>query len=177
MAQLRGVTHMEKTGETHVNTFYDLHHTPTGELLMMSDGESLTDLHMTMGKYVPAMGANWVRDKQLTVFAQTKRELDAYFAGKLRAFTVPLAPRGTEFQRQAWRALTQIGYGNTWTYGEQAARMGRPKAVRAVGAANGKNPIGIIIPCHRVIGASGALTGYAGGLHNKEFLLKLEGIL
>ena len=176
MAQLCGVAHMEKIGETDVNTFYDLHHTPTGELLMMSDGESLTDLHMTAGKYVPATGAQWVRSVGLPLFDQTKRELDAYFAGTLKKFTVPLAPQGTDFQRQAWRALTQIGYGTTCTYGEQAARMGRPKAVRAVGAANGKNPIGIIIPCHRVIGANGALTGYAGGLHNKELLLKLEGI-
>jgi methylated-DNA-[protein]-cysteine S-methyltransferase len=156
--------------------FYDLYDSPTGELMMMSDGQRLTDLHMSAGKYVPAIDERWVRDGQQSVFTQTKRELDAYFLGTLRAFTVPLAPRGTDFQRSAWHALTQISFGTTCTYGQQAARMGNPKAVRAVGAANGKNPIGIIIPCHRVIGANGALTGYAGGLHNKEFLLKLEGI-
>lgn len=160
-----------------MTTYYQLHDSPTGELLLLSNGEALTALHMTAGKYVPAMHADWVRDERRPVLTQTMRELDAYFLGKLRAFTVPLAPEGTDFQRQAWRALTQIAYGKTCTYGQQALQMGKPKAVRAVGAANGKNPIGIIIPCHRVIGASGALTGYAGGLHNKEFLLKLEGVL
>lgn len=160
-----------------MTTYYQLHDSPTGELLLLSNGEALTALHMTAGKYVPAMHADWVRDERLPVLTQTKRELDAYFVGTLRAFTVPLAPEGTDFQRLAWRALTQIAYGRTCTYGQQALQMGKPKAVRAVGAANGKNPIGIIIPCHRVIGASGALTGYAGGLHNKEFLLKLEGVV
>ena len=92
-------------------------------------------------------------------------------------FATPIAPNGTEFQKLAWIALTKIPFGEKRTYGQQAAMIGRPKAVRAIGAANGKNPISIIVPCHRVIGSNGALTGYAGGLHNKEFLLKLEGIL
>ena len=85
--------------------------------------------------------------------------------------------QGTEFQKRAWIALTKIPYGETRSYGQQAHSIGQPAAVRAIGAANGKNPIGIIVPCHRVIGANGSLTGYAGGLHNKEFLLKLEGIV
>lgn len=157
--------------------YCDLHDSPTGELLLMSDGNALTDLHMTAGKYVPKSSADWVRDERLPLFTQTKRELDAYFQGKLRAFTMPLAPRGTDFQKRAWIALTKIPYGETRTYGQQAQICGQPSAVRAIGAANGKNPIGIIVPCHRVIGANGTLTGYAGGLHNKEFLLKLEGIL
>ena len=156
--------------------FYQLHDSPTGELLLLSSGEALTALHMTAGKYVPAMNEDWVRD-ELPIFVQTKRELDAYFLGTLRAFTIPLAPHGTDFQKRAWIALTKIPYGETRSYGQQAQIVGQPSAVRAIGAANGKNPIGIIIPCHRVIGANGALTGYAGGLHNKEFLLKLEGIL
>lgn len=157
--------------------YYDLHDSPTGELLLVSNGEALTDLHMTAGKYVPMISHDWVRDKALPLFTQTKCELDAYFQGKLRAFTVSLAPRGTDFQKRAWIALTKIPYGETRTYGQQAQIVGQPSAVRAIGAANGKNPIGIIVPCHRVIGANGTLTGYAGGLHNKEFLLKLEGIL
>ena len=157
--------------------YYDLHDSPTGELMLMSDGNALTDLHMTAGKYVPTISKDWVRDERLPLFAQTKRELDAYFHGKLRAFTMPLAPQGTDFQKRAWIALTKIPYGETRTYGQQAQIVGQPSAVRAIGAANGKNPIGIIVPCHRVIGANGTLTGYAGGLHNKEFLLKLEGIL
>ena len=128
-------------------------------------------------KYVPAMHDDWVRDGRLPVITQTKHELDAYFLGTLRVFTIPLAPHGTDFQKRAWIALTKIPYGETRSYGQQAHSIGSPAAVRAIGAANGKNPIGIIVPCHRVIGANGALTGYAGGLHNKEFLLKLEGIL
>lgn len=160
-----------------MTTYYQLHDSPTGELLLVSDGEALTDLHMTAGKYVPMIGKDWVRDERLPVLTQTQRELDAYFQGKLRVFTMPLAPKGTDFQKRVWIALTKIPYGETRSYGQQAHSIGQPAAVRAVGAANGKNPIGIIVPCHRVIGANGTLTGYAGGLHNKEFLLKLEGIL
>lgn len=160
-----------------MTTYYDLHDSPTGELLLVSNGEALTDLHMTAGRYVPMISQDWVRDRTRPLFTQTKRELDAYFQGKLRTFTMPLAPSGTDFQKRAWIALTKIPYGETRTYGQQAQIVGQPSAVRAIGAANGKNPIGIIVPCHRVIGANGTLTGYAGGLHNKEFLLKLEGIL
>jgi methylated-DNA-[protein]-cysteine S-methyltransferase len=159
-----------------MTTFYQLHDTPVGELLLLSNGDALTATHMTAGKYVPTMNGEWVRDERLPVLMQTKRELDAYFQGKLRAFTMKLAPHGTDFQKRAWIALSKIPYGETRTYGQQAQIVGQPSAVRAIGAANGKNPIGIIVPCHRVIGANGSLTGYAGGLHNKEFLLKLEGI-
>ena len=160
-----------------MTTYYQLYDTPVGELLLLSNGDALTATHMTAGKYVPAMSVDWVCDERLPILTQTKRELDAYFRGTLRAFTVPLAPHGTDFQQRAWMALTQIPYGETRTYGQQAHSIGSPKAVRAIGAANGKNPIGIIVPCHRVIGANGTLTGYAGGLRNKEFLLKLEGIV
>ena len=159
-----------------MTTYYQLHDSPTGELLLLSNGVALTALHMTAGKYVPAMHDDWVHDEQ-PIFTQTKRELDAYFLGKLRTFTMPLAPHGTDFQKRAWIALTKIPYGETRSYGQQAHSIGSPAAVRAIGAANGKNPIGIIVPCHRVIGANGSLTGYAGGLRNKEFLLKLEGIV
>jgi methylated-DNA-[protein]-cysteine S-methyltransferase len=101
--------------------------------------------------------------------------LSAYFGGELKAFALSLAPEGTSFQKAAWDALCEIPYGETRTYGEQAARLGHPNASRAVGAANGRNPLAIVVPCHRVIGASGKLTGYYGGLHIKEALLKLEG--
>ena len=160
-----------------MTTYYTLHNSPTGELLLMSDGKALTDLHMTAGKYVPEARTDWLRYDELPGFKLAQCELDAYFAGELRAFSVPLAPRGTDFQKRVWTALTKIPFGETRTYGQQAAMIGQPAAVRAVGAANGKNPIGIIVPCHRVIGANGSLTGYAGGLHNKELLLRLEGLL
>ncbi|HEX5416312.1 MAG TPA: methylated-DNA--[protein]-cysteine S-methyltransferase [Chloroflexota bacterium] len=105
------------------------------------------------------------------------RELDAYFAGSLQEFSVPMDLRGTAFQRQVWEALCRIPYGKTLTYGELARSIGRPEAARAVGLANGSNPVSIVVPCHRVIGANGSLTGYGGGLHRKDALLRLEGSL
>lgn len=105
---------------------------------------------------------------------QLERELTEYFDGERHSFTVPLAPKGTEFQTQVWQALVELGYGNTCSYGDIALQIARPKAVRAVGAANGANPIAIIVPCHRVIGKNGKLTGYAYGLSMKQQLLTLE---
>ena len=149
---------------------------PVGTLLALTKSDAIIALHMVGGKHVPATNDVWIDSPKLPVFLQLRQELTEYFAGTRRAFDVKLAPEGTEFQQAAWAALTKIPYGQTRTYGEQAVAIGKPAAVRAVGAANGRNPIGILVPCHRVIGASGALTGYAGGLHNKEFLLRLEGI-
>lgn len=157
--------------------YYQLHPSPVGELLLVSNGQAITDLHIHAGKYVPAIQAEWIPDAGCAVLTQLRHELDAYFAGRLRSFGVALAPLGTEFQKQAWAALTRIPFGTTRTYGQQARAMDRPSATRAVGAANGRNPIGIVVPCHRVIGGDGSLTGYAGGLAAKKFLLKLEGVL
>src|SRR5262245_7554070 len=109
------------------------------------------------------------------VLVETERQLAAYFAGRRKTFDLPLDPIGTDFQTQVWRALCTIPYGETRAYAQIARQIGRPTAVRAVGAANGRNPISIVVPCHRVIGSSGALTGFAGGLATKEFLLRLEG--
>jgi methylated-DNA-[protein]-cysteine S-methyltransferase len=107
-------------------------------------------------------------------FKEVKYQLDAYFAGELQDFDLPLLPTGTRFQERVWQALAEIPYGETWSYGELARHIGKPKASRAVGAANGINPIPVIIPCHRVIGSSGKLTGFGGGLETKQYLLKLE---
>lgn len=150
---------------------------PLGDLLLASDGQALTDLHILSGKFVPTIAANWQEQAQHPVLAQTQQELAEYFAGQRQAFTLPLAPRGTAFQQAAWQALLDIPFGQTRSYGQQAAAMGKPRAVRAVGGANGRNPISIIIPCHRVLGASGALTGYSGGMQHKIFLLRHEGVL
>jgi len=109
------------------------------------------------------------------VLLQCQKELEEYFEGKRKDFDVPLAPSGTAFQKQVWNELLKIGYGNTTSYIAIAKKMNNPGAVRAVGLANGKNPIGVIIPCHRVIGEDGSLTGYAGGLWRKKWLLDLEG--
>jgi methylated-DNA-[protein]-cysteine S-methyltransferase len=149
---------------------------PMGAMLAIATDDAITDLHIVSGKYVPKFDDSWIDSPKLPVFLQLRRELGEYFAGQRKTFEVRLAPEGTEFQRAAWNALTKIPFGQTRSYGEQAAAIGKPKAVRAIGAANGRNPIAIVVPCHRVIGANGALTGYAGGLDKKEFLLRLEGI-
>ena len=111
------------------------------------------------------------------VLRETHAQLDDYFAGKRRTFDLPLAPRGTEFQCGVWRTLATIPYGETISYAQLATRVGKPSAMRAVGAANGRNPLPIVLPCHRVIGSDGSLTGFGGGLPTKQFLLSLEGAL
>ena len=155
-------------------TAYSIHASPIGDLLLVTDDTALTRLHVLNGKYVPAVQADWRRDRSHPVLLQTQRELDAYFARQLQAFSVPIAPQGTPFQRSVWAALTTIPYGATRTYAQQAQAIGQPAAIRAVGAANGRNPISIIVPCHRVIGADRAMTGYAGGVPAKRWLLDLE---
>jgi methylated-DNA-[protein]-cysteine S-methyltransferase len=156
---------------------YCIHPSPLGDLLLVSNGAALTDLHVMRGKYVPTIEAGWQCVPDDPVLRLTASELDAYFSRRLTQFSVPLAPHGTPFQQAAWAALCAIPYGQTRSYGAQALAMGKPAAARAVGAANGRNPLGIIIPCHRVLGANGDLTGYAGGLDAKQFLLRLEGAL
>jgi methylated-DNA-[protein]-cysteine S-methyltransferase len=141
---------------------------PIGELQLVGDGRSLTRLEMAPRGF-PA-GAS--RDPE--AFGDAEEQLDAYFAGELTGFDLPLAPAGSGFQLAVWAALTRIPYGETASYGEIAAEVGRPDAVRAVGSTNGRNPIAVIIPCHRVIGADGTLMGYGGGLPRKRLLLELE---
>ena len=141
---------------------------PVGDLLLTSDGIALTGLYLNDA--TPPAGA--VEDG--APFAEVIAEFDAYFAGELTAFTVPVAPRGTPFQERVWAALMTIPHGTTISYGEQARRLGVPNASRAVGAANGRNPVSIVVPCHRVVGGNGALTGYGGGLERKKWLLDFE---
>ena len=145
---------------------------PVGRLLLAGDGRSLIHLCFQSGPRPQAPAASWVADA--APFGAAIGQLGEYFAGRRHSFDLPLAPRGTEFQRRVWRALTGIPYGTTISYGELARRIGQPSASRAVGLANGANPLPIVVPCHRVIGADGSLTGYAGGLHRKRFLLALE---
>jgi methylated-DNA-[protein]-cysteine S-methyltransferase len=148
---------------------------PVGALLLAGDGLTLRRLAFLRGTAaVPETG--WKADSR-GVLDPVCRELDRYFAGRLRAFATRVAPDGTAFQRRVWRALCDIPYGTTTSYGELARTIGAETAVRAVGAANGANPIAIIVPCHRVIGANGSLTGFGGGLHVKRLLLEHEGAL
>jgi methylated-DNA-[protein]-cysteine S-methyltransferase len=141
--------------------------TPIGPLVLAGDGEALRVI-----RFHGHQDEAWVVDR--APFGNAIAQLKAYFAGKLTDFELKLEPEGTEFQRSVWGALGSIPYGETTTYSEIAKRIGKPKAIRAVGAANGANPLPIVIPCHRVIGSNGKLTGFGGGLPVKELLLKLE---
>lgn len=147
---------------------------PIGPLLLLSDGESLTGLYMNEHKCGPAASAAWTQNDALPLFITVREQLAAYFAGTLTAFDLPLAPHGTPFQQRVWNTLRDVPYGQTVSYGELARQVGSPGAARAVGAANGANPLSIVVPCHRVVGTKGLLTGYAGGMGRKQFLLTLE---
>ena len=152
--------------------YYDYMETPIGSLMLAGDGENLVELGFPSGKAARRHVRDW--QEHPTSFAEVKEQLSAYFDGRLQEFSVPLAPTGTEFQLRVWQALRKIPYGETISYGELAKSIGKPTASRAVGAANGRNPIPVIIPCHRVIGASGKLVGFGGGLATKQRLLALE---
>lgn len=145
---------------------------PVGELLLTAKDNALTGIYFEGAQ--PAIDDNWKKRPDHPVLRKTQGQLAEYFAGKRKAFDLPLAPTGTVFQKQVWKALENIPYGETQSYGGIARRIKKSKAVRAVGAANGANPIPIVVPCHRVIGANGTLTGYGGGLWRKKKLLALE---
>jgi methylated-DNA-[protein]-cysteine S-methyltransferase len=154
------------------------HASPIGPLLLVgerdgSGGVRLSGIFMEEHRHGPAVDPSWVEDP--AAFREVTRQLDEYFAGSRASFDLALAPAGTPFQQRVWAELARIPAGTTVTYGELARRAGRPGAARAVGAAVGRNPVSIVVPCHRVVGSDGALTGYAGGIARKAFLLALEG--
>ncbi|MBA8824878.1 methylated-DNA-[protein]-cysteine S-methyltransferase [Saccharopolyspora lacisalsi] len=154
---------------TTVHTVID---SPLGELTAVATDGHLTGLYFD--GHQRGHGQVELGDRVETGFEETARQLDEYFTGGRRHFELPLAPRGETFDRRVWSLLTEIDYGRTRTYGELARELGGTGFAQAVGAANGRNPIAVIVPCHRVIGADGSLTGYAGGLERKRFLLRLE---
>ncbi len=159
---------------------YTVIDSPIGQLTLVADDETsaLKALYMVEHRHAPdvsTFGDRLVGGDVEPVFDEVIRQLGEYFAGERRVFDVPTAPAGTAFQLAVWQQLRAIRYGETRTYGELASALGNPKAVRAVGLANGRNPLSIVVPCHRVIGASGAMTGFGGGIERKEFLLALEG--
>ena len=153
-------------------THYCIIESPVGKLLLTASGKHLTRLSFQNGKHPIKPDPTWVYNQQ--PFHETIEQLTTYFSGKRKAFTMKTALAGTPFQQQVWQALKTIPYGKTVSYGEIAQAIGKPQASRAVGAANGKNPISIIFPCHRVIGSTGNLVGYGGGLSIKKKLLALE---
>ena len=160
---------------------YSIIDSPVGEVLLTADDEHLTGVYLdgfdaVLERLSLRSGAEAIENPDLPVLVSASAQLGEYFAGQRTTFDLPLAPTGTDFQLQVWEALTTIPFGTTAGYGELAGWIDRPTASRAVGAANGRNPISIIVPCHRVIGASGALTGYAWGEERKRTLLDLEGV-
>ncbi|TGD75301.1 methylated-DNA--[protein]-cysteine S-methyltransferase [Mangrovimicrobium sediminis] len=154
--------------------YYSVIDSPIDPLLLSGDGERLRGVQMGATKPDQGGAVNWHRDDAL--FAAARAQLQAYFGGELKEFDLPLDLAGTGFQCEVWAALQAIPFGVTASYAELAERVGRPRAVRAVGQANGRNPLAIVVPCHRVIGADGSLTGYAGGVARKQWLLRHEGV-
>ena len=150
--------------------FYCYHESPIGKLLLLGDGTALHRIHFPNERATPPRGAEKAKDE----LSEVREQLDEYFLGKRRTFDLKFNLQGTAFQKRVWHLLAEIPYGKTISYGELAKRAGSPKGARAVGAANGKNPLPIVLPCHRVIGKDGSLTGFGGGLSTKTALLKLE---
>jgi methylated-DNA-[protein]-cysteine S-methyltransferase len=163
---------LEQLESGDMTTYFAQMPSPIGELLLMSDGEALTGLHMDVQRYPVSVRPDWRRDDAR--LKPVRAQLEAYFAGELRQFDLPLAGQGSPFQQRVWRELCRIPFAETWSYGELAGKLGDPRACRAVGLANGRNPIAIVVPCHRVIGANGSLTGYGGGIERKRWLLAHE---
>ena len=154
--------------------YYDLISTSLGSMLLASDGDGLSGAWFEGQRYEPSRGPSWERRTDLPLLVRAGVELSEYFAGARTTFTLPLSPAGTAFQREVWGAIAAIPYAETAAYRDLASRIGRPASIRAASAATGRNPLSIIVPCHRVVGADGTLTGYAGGLERKRALLALE---
>lgn len=156
---------------------YTVFATQLGTLYATLEGDALTGIYFEGGRHAPAIASDWHRADTAAPFRSLAAQLAEYFDGERTAFDLPLAPRGTPFQVRAWKEIARIPFGRTITYAELASRCGAPDAVRAVGAATGRNPLSIVVPCHRVMGSGGSLTGYAGGLERKRRLLEIEGAL
>jgi methylated-DNA-[protein]-cysteine S-methyltransferase len=154
--------------------YYDFYDSPHGQMLLVANDAGLAGVYFDGQKYYPQIAQAWKHDANHAALRDAKRELAEYFAGKRERFETSLAPHGTPFQRAVWNAISTVAFGETITYGELARRAGYPGSVRAAGAATGRNPLTILVPCHRIVGSTGSLTGYAGGLDRKRALLLLE---
>jgi len=154
--------------------YYDLYDGPHGPMLLVAGEEGVAGIYFDGQKYLPRVQPDWRRDGRHAPLFRVKRELAEYFGGERKRFEVALTPHGTPYQQSVWNAISTVDFGRTITYGELAVRAGSPGNARAAGAATGRNPIAIIVPCHRIVGADGDLTGYAGGLDRKRALLAFE---
>jgi methylated-DNA-[protein]-cysteine S-methyltransferase len=148
--------------------------TPLGVMLATAKDGAITGLYFDRQRYAPAIAADWIEDAAAKPLEECARQVRAYFEGERKSFDLPLAPAGSDFQRRVWNEIARIPCGQTITYAELARRAGAPGSARAAGAATGRNPISIVVPCHRVVGSDGSLTGYAGGVARKAKLLELE---
>jgi methylated-DNA-[protein]-cysteine S-methyltransferase len=157
--------------------YFTVCESPVQTLRLVSDGRSLIGLYMMSEKHLLTPQSDWIEDDSATPFPEIRQQLTAYFAGNLTEFELPVKMQGTLFQQRVWDVLKTIPYGTTMSYGELAQQIDRPHASRAVGLANGRNPVSIIVPCHRVIGANGKLTGYGGGIERKQWLLNHERLM
>ena len=157
-----------------MSTIWMTHDTPLGRMLLAAVPEGLAGAWFVGQAHFAGPRPDWREDRRTELLSEAARQLDAWFAGTRRAFDLPLAPDGTRFQHAVWDEIARVGFGRTRDYGTVAAALGKPSAARAVGAATGRNPLSIIVPCHRLLGRSGALTGYAGGLDRKRALLAFE---
>jgi methylated-DNA-[protein]-cysteine S-methyltransferase len=149
--------------------------TPLGTMIALAAGGALVGLDFEDARYAPPVSSAWKENPALPVLHECARQLADYFAGRRQTFDLPLVPEGSDFQRRIWREIAGVPYGETITYAELASRAGAPGAARAAGAATGRNPLAIVVPCHRIVASDGALTGYAGGLARKAALLAHEG--
>jgi len=153
---------------------YSIFKSPLGDLMLVTDGSALVGLYFVGSDHVPDSSKRWARNEEHAILRQAAGELREYFAAKRRTFSLPLRLTGTEFQEKIWREIASIPYGQTVSYSDLATRVGAPNAVRAAGTSTGRNPVSIIIPCHRVVGKNGNMRGFAGGLGRKQRLLGLE---
>ena len=152
--------------------YYEYYKSPVGKLLLAGDGENIAHLGFPSGKMKLRHEHSWTKDE--SPFKQAVSQLEAFFEGELKKFDLPLLLTGTPFRKSVWAGLMDIPYGETWSYSQSAHHIGAPNACRAVGSANGVNPVPIVVPCHRVVGSNGSLTGFGGGLKTKKYLLELE---
>ena len=156
---------------------YARYESPLGMVIAIAGPDGIISIDFVDAKYAKRIEPDWVEDADHPALRECFGQLREYFAGKRREFDLPLSPRGTSFQERVWQEIARVPYGKTISYGELAKRVGAPGQARAAGAATGRNPVGVVIPCHRIVGADGSLTGYAGGLERKTRLLELEGVL
>jgi methylated-DNA-[protein]-cysteine S-methyltransferase len=176
LESLRRSSFVGEPGEK-IMTSYSIFKSPVGDLMLVANQSELIGIYFLNCRHVPKAQKTWALDERHPVLQQAEKQLKEYFAGKRNSFSLPMNFAGTDFQKRVWQEIARIPFGKNLTYSELAKKAGAPNAIRAAGTATGRNPLSIVVPCHRVLTKDGAIGGYAGGLEKKRHLLKLEGIL